>query len=71
MAKKLYTQSMLPNSQKWTPKQAKTSSENTMNDLSQGNFAQRSNSHPTLLILCSYYSGLNISVASAMLCFQL
>lgn len=29
------------------------------------------NSHPTLLILHGYYSGLNISVVSALLCLQL
>ena len=62
---------MLPKPQKWTPKQAKAGSENTTHDLSQGNFAQKSNSDPTLLILCSYYSGLNISVVSPMLCFHL
>lgn len=53
------------------PKQAKTSCENTTDNRSQWNFAQKTNFYPTLLILHSYYSGLNISVVSALLCLHL
>lgn len=45
--------------------------ENITDNSSQGNFAQKTNSHPTLIILHGYYSGLNISVVSALLCLQL
>lgn len=68
-AEQLYTQSTLPNSQKWTPKPAKTKQWEIL-PLS-GKFRPKSSSHLTSWILCSCYSGLNIAVVSAMLCFQL
>lgn len=52
-------------------KTRKNKLENITDNRSQGNFAQKTNSHPTLLILHGYYSGLNISVVSALLCLQL
>lgn len=52
-------------------KTRKNKLENITDNRSQGNFAQKTNSCPTLLILHGYYLGLNISVVSALLCLQL
>lgn len=48
-------------------KTKKNNLENITDNRSQGNLAQKTSSHPTLLILHGYYSGLNISVVSALL----